>query len=107
LKELNLVQKERGWDIGCCPIGNGDSERVHPRGINGDAGGLVTGFQNEGIALAGRRMEKRAKCIGDNRRIPGKPALIGRNPQIAKSALLESIFFQKFARKSRAWSLFR
>jgi len=35
------------------------------------------------------------------------PALIGRSPQIAKSALFESIFFQKFARKSGAWSLFR
>jgi hypothetical protein len=35
------------------------------------------------------------------------PALIGRSPQIAKSALFESIFFQKFGRKSRAWSLFR
>jgi len=35
------------------------------------------------------------------------PAVIGRRPQVAKSALFESIFFQKFARKSRALSLFR
>lgn len=73
LKELNVVQKERGWDIGRRAIDNSEPKVVHPRDINGDAEGLVTGLQHEGIALAGRRMKKRAKCIGDNWRIPRQP----------------------------------
>jgi hypothetical protein len=60
--------------------------------------------RESGPALVGAEEGAAISCVIASGQLP---ALIGRNPQIAKSALFKSTIFQEFARKSGAWSRFR